>query len=61
MKTNSIISGSIASNEKIFPVIKKKYDFMFISNFRYSTETEQNLNASQTFFEPIYLSIVIPE
>ena len=51
MKTNSIISGSIPSNEKIFPVIKKKYDFMFISNFRYSTETEaKNLNASQAFF-----------
>ena len=43
MKTNSIISGSIASNEKIFPVIKKKYDFMFISNFRYSTETEAKI------------------
>lgn len=34
LKSNFFIAGSVSSNEKIFKSIRKKYDFMFISNFR---------------------------
>ena len=32
--SNFYITGSVSSNEKILPIKEKKYDFMFISNYR---------------------------
>lgn len=39
VKSNYFVTGSVSSNEKIFNGINKKYDFMFISNFRPKIET----------------------
>ena len=40
VKSNYFVTGSVSSNEKIFNGIKKKYDFMFISNFRKKIKTQ---------------------
>ena len=52
IKSNYFITGSVSSNEKILKNFEKKYDFMFISNFRPKIENNtKNLikkNISET-------------
>lgn len=49
VKSNYYIAGSVANNEKILPFKKKKYDFMFISNFRANSLGSDNFMKCSAF------------
>ena len=51
VKSNYFITGSVSSNEKIFKNFKKKYDFMFISNFRPKIKKNSNNLIEKTLGE----------
>lgn len=48
LKTNYIISGSVAANEKKPIKHEKKYDFMFISSFRAESQSSDKINIRNT-------------
>ena len=51
VKANYFITGSVSKNEKIFKNLKKKYDFMFISNYRHKIKKNSNNLIEKTLGE----------